>query len=322
MVDGNNDERAEWSCKPFIAMDGGDGHGGAPAEVMVTKGVGHVKEIENKGRSAEIAISIQGLKYPIKGFINTDDPAFRIAQDAYDRGELVQFRHEISRKKGVDRSKTMAELRNDPNTGRPSQDIARENTKKLFVGFGSVGDEITLSSQHLTSPALDNASSDGVAADSSDAVKPMPSTAAFSMPQGGEPEARPWIGLNADGGVNPGSYAVSCMPRMFFAMLDRFPNESDETLRGFVEDIVRMADAMQVRVYKDCCNGGLKEANRFVNSHQVARQIMLDVIEHDLFELPDASDAASVKQWEGKIARYSIDLWKWAIESYKATIAQ
>lgn len=321
MVD-NNEKRAEWSCKPFVAMDGGDGHGGAPAEVIVTKGVGHVKEIENKGRSAAVTITVQTLKFPINGNINTDDPAFKIVEDAYDRGEPVQFRHEISRKKGIDRSKTMAELRTDPKTGKPSQDIARENTKKLFVGFGAIGDEITLSRQHLTSPASDNSASDGIAADSDDAVKPMPSTAAFTMPQGGELESRPWIGLNGDGGVNPGSYAVSCMPKMFFAMLERFPDESDETLRRFVEDIVRMADAMQVRVYKDCCNGGLKEANRFVNSHQVARQIMLDVIEHDLFGLPDTSDATSVKQWEGKIARYSIDLWKWAIENYKATISR
>lgn len=319
-----NDEKSEWSCTPFISMDGGDGHGGAPAEVIVTKGVGHVKDIDNHGRSANIAITVQGLKYPIHGSINTDDPAFAIAQDAYERKELVQFRHEISRKKGVDRSKTMAEIRNDPNTHRPSPDIAKENTKKLFVGFGPVGGELILSHQHLTNPAADNNdnASEGVAADSNAAVMPATATTAFNMPEtSGEFESRPWIGVNRDGNINPGSYAVSCMPKMFFTLVKRFPDADDNILKGIVEDLVRCADAMQIRVYKDCCGGSLTEANRFYNSHQVARQIMLDIIDNDLFELKNPSNANEVKAWEKDIANYAKDIWEWSINNYASTLA-
>lgn len=297
-----------WSCKPFISHDGGD-ENGVKAEVLVLKGVGFIDKIEGGDRSKKIEVKVDGLKRPIVGYINTDDPAFEIAENAHNTGEAIEFRHETQRKRGVDRKASMKSLRTDEH-GNPSAPIAAENTIKLFVGFGEPGKTLTLSGQHLTDPAQDNSGGDAIAADSANAVI---ENTGFNMPANtGEFENKPWFGTNPDGSVNPGSYAVSCMPKMYFSLLKKFPDATDDTLKTTTEEFVKLADMMQVRIY----DGKLEAPNRFYNSHLTARTILLELIETSDAGNVDINDENSRKTWEKTVAGPAYKLWKWAIADY------
>ena len=263
------------------------------AEVLVLKGVGFIDKIEGGDRSKKIEVKVDGLKRPIVGYINADDPAFKIAESAHNTGEAIEFRHEIQRKRGVDRKASMKSLRTDEN-GKPSLPIAAENTIKLFVGFGEPGKTLTLSGQHLTDPAQDNSGGDAIAADSANAVV---ENTGFNMPANtGEFENKPWFGTNPDGSVNPGSYAVSCMPKMYFSLLKKFPDATDDT----------------VKIY----DGKLEAPNRFYNSHLTARTILLELIETSDADNVDINDENSRKTWEKTVAGPAYKLWKWAIADY------
>lgn len=306
----------EWTCKPFIALDGGDGKGGAPAEVRVTKGVGKVFDLDEGPRSTKVTIKVKDRKYMINGYINSDDPALDIAKDAFDSRTPIQFRLEQQRKPGIDRSKSFHDLITGAD-GQPSQDLAKANTIKLFVGFGKPDGDIVLSTQHVTLPANDGQSSAGaVAADADNAT--VVSTGFTPSDNYGDVESKPWIGVNHNGAVNPGSYAVSCMPKMFFMIKRQNPDITDEIAKRTTEELVGIADRMQVQVYGGK-NGTLGRANRFYNSHQVARQIILDII--DTEGIPENIGDDNVRtEWEKYIAKRAYQLWRWAIDNYQSVI--
>lgn len=320
MADYNNFEKKDtWSTRPFISYDGGTSEGDAPAEVLVTKGVGKIKDIEEDDVRATIQLKIEGLKYGVNGKINLNDPAYEFVKQAYDNGELVQFRQEIQRKPNVDRSTPIQDLRKDAES-------ARDNTRKLFVGFGYPDADLILSKQHQTDPNDDNKYKKGaahaLAADASNAVENNDNNTGFNPDYGnsGDIESKPWIGLNYDGTVNPGSYAVSCMPKMYFALKKKFKDSedaNDELIRKTTEEIVKLADRMQVMVYGGK-NGKLTNPNRFYNSHLVARSILLEIIESEDTDVSNVniSDDTSRSDWEKTITKEAYGIWKWAINNY------
>lgn len=307
-----------WSVAPFVSYDGGDGKGGAPAEVSVSKGVAIVKEIDNRGRSANVHLSIPGkLKRDITGWINTDDPAFAIAEQHYKTGDPVAFRQESQRKKDVDRSIPISEL-------RKNQDIARDNTIKLFVGFGEPDGEIVLSGQHMTSPLQDPGSNSSISADSATAAsRPTQQSRQNYAPANGE--ARPWIGKNNDGKINPGSYGVAYAPTMYFFLLDNFPEADDATLRSTASELLRIADVLQVKMYRNL-GSSISMPNRLENSHLVARKLIQSIIEHmsamglHVIDAQGLSDSAQRSVWKKDIAKSALSLWEWSVSDYEGTL--
>jgi hypothetical protein len=128
----------------FISHDGTD-ENGVRAEVNVQVNKGTVKEIkENTAKEvADVHFAVTGLKFPIHGWIRTDEPVYQLAKTAQESGEEVTFRIETQRKPSIDRKKPMEELRPDSNT-------ARENVKVILVGINNV-----LSGEAVTNPAED-----------------------------------------------------------------------------------------------------------------------------------------------------------------------
>lgn len=314
----DNQESTTWSTKPFISYDGGDGHGGAPAEVLVIKGAGTISKIIDKGRTANVWVKVEKLQYDIQGWINTDEQAYKIASEAYKSGDIIQFRSEIQRKPAEPRSKTMAELREV--NGRPDMAMGKEHTRKLMVGFAPLGEDMVLTGQHLSLPARDP-SGDALPAS---AETEMPHDAQFHA-DAGDIESKPWLGVNNDGSINTGSYAINAETTMYFVIRNKFPQANEEEVRIAASELLRAVDTMQVNIY----HGVLKNPNRFYDSHLMGRKIVQDTItaDHrvDDKETNEArpefiDDKDKRHAWFKDIVKRAYSIWEWSVEDYKSTL--
>lgn len=128
----------------FVSFDGKD-ENGIRAEVNVQANKGTIKEIkENTAKEvADVHFSVENLKFPIHGWVRTDEPIYELIKAAEASGEEITFRIETQRKANVDRSTPMEELRKDAAT-------ARDNVKTILVGINGV-----LSGEALTNPKED-----------------------------------------------------------------------------------------------------------------------------------------------------------------------
>lgn len=128
----------------FTTHDGTD-ENGVRAEVFVQVNKGIVKEIkENSTKEvADVHFGVNGLKFPIHGWIRTDEPVFELVKTAHAAGDEVEFRIETQRKAAVARTTPMEELRVDSAT-------ARDNVKVILVAINGV-----LSGEAVTNPNED-----------------------------------------------------------------------------------------------------------------------------------------------------------------------
>lgn len=134
--------------RPFVSHDGPDPQG-VRAEVVVESHTGTVKEISELDKVAKVSFLGDGLNKPVHGYIQIDDPVLDIIKEAKKAKETVNYRIEIIRKKGVDRSTSMSELRKD-------MDTARDNVTKIIAGING-----HFTTEAVTNPEEDMAS-DGV----------------------------------------------------------------------------------------------------------------------------------------------------------------
>ena len=134
--------------RPFVSLDGVDPKG-IRAEVIVESHTGTVKSVTELDKVAKVEFQGDGLTRPVVGYIQMDDPVLDIIKEAKKSKENVAYRIEIVRKKGIDRSIPMSELRKDV-------DIAQVSVTKIVAGVNGV-----LTKESVTDPEEDDAS-DGV----------------------------------------------------------------------------------------------------------------------------------------------------------------
>lgn len=134
--------------RPFVSLDGVDPKG-IRAEVIVESHTGTVKSVTELDKVAKVEFQGDGLTRPVVGYIQMDDPVLDIIKEAKKSKENVTYRIEIVRKKGIDRSIPMSELRKDV-------DIAQVSVTKIVAGVNGV-----LTKESVTDPEEDDAS-DGV----------------------------------------------------------------------------------------------------------------------------------------------------------------
>jgi hypothetical protein len=315
----SSEDSKQWSSKPFVAYDGGDGQGGSPAELLVIKGAGTVSKIDNKGKTAQVNMKVEGRKYDITGWINTDEEAFQIASEAYKTGDTIQFRSEIQRKPAEPRETPIAELREL--NGRPDSATALEHTRKLMVGFAPLGQPLVLAAQHRSLPQNDPSTGESVPAT---ANTPNPSYSSYAQAEASDIESKPWLGVNNDGSLNAGSYAINAETTMYFVIRSRFPEASEESIREASSELLHAVDKMQVGIYR----GSLKKPNRFYDSHLMGRKIVQELLAGDI-RVEDAEhhvrnefidDKDKRHAWFKIIVKQAFSIWEWALEDYKSTI--
>lgn len=133
---------------PFVSHDGEDAQG-VRAEVWVQTGTGTITTIERKddasSKNAMVVVksSLAQVKKPIKGWIDKSDPVYAEVLAAHESGREVEYRLESQRKKAVDRTTPIAEL-------RVNTEVAGENTMMIFAGLDG-----TLTKEAVTNPAED-----------------------------------------------------------------------------------------------------------------------------------------------------------------------
>jgi len=132
----------------FVSHDREDAQG-IRAEVHVNTIKGKVKSIDDSNpKSAKAMFTVEWLKFPVGGWLIKEEEAYKILQDAYAKGEEVEVRIESKRKKNIDRSLPISELRS-------TAEEAQKNTTSVVVAVNG-----TYTSEALTHPSEDPATGD------------------------------------------------------------------------------------------------------------------------------------------------------------------
>lgn len=256
--------------KPFVGKDG------RGAEVYVQTGTGRIVDIApgNSGKSFKVSFRVDGLKYLINGWVGVDDPVLELARAAQDQGREVNFRVESQRKKDIDPTVPISEL-------RVTAEEAKENTVSILASIDG-----TLSLEAVTIPENDPAPGGRVRATPQDAT-PANGGGNTGTSRAHATEEPAWKPFNSDGRPNLGSYAVSGIigaestARSYLVERgvvdpDAFGTEQveDEVIR-LTQALLEISDATQVSV-----PSLVKKVDRNATSHARARSVVYDTLKY------------------------------------------
>lgn len=320
------------SFASFISHDAPD-ENGVRAEVEVLKGTAPVVEIRpnDDGSNARISVQSAGQKYPVSGWVNTDQDVYKVIDDAYNNGTEIEYRIEHQRRKS-NRATREAIPRDTPLSelwtvnGKKSSELVRDVSINLFVGAAKPSGEMKFSNQALTNPREDPSVGESRSALNMDpselsATKPAvaPATQVNATAHAGgnngfnEPQA--WYSFTRDGAVNPGSYLVQSYISMYAFLMDEARKNdvelNDKMARSLSVKLNGVADKLQLDAYGNTATS----PDRCLGSNARARDAVRAVISSVHPMTPeDFTDTKHVNAWYKKVANSSLSLYKWAIE--------
>jgi hypothetical protein len=329
-----------YSARPFISHAGPNGDG-VREEVLVTKGCGLITGIlKQTDESASVGVHVPTLQSDLSGWINKIDKktgkpteAFEVIQEAIKTGDPVYYRIEHQRRpytyvhgqkgKGepIDPKTPIYELMGADKDGKNKQmNLVGQTTKKLLVAVGFDEDDLKYS-QALTDPREDPGGNSGPTS-----AIGNPSigndTARGTKSPGSYTEVQPWFGLNPNGAVNPGSYAVDALIDYYFwvrsyAGEHGMTDLDNKRMKILASNLVILTDNLQIDVYR----GGLEAPDRNIGSYREARDIVKKVatIVKPLSDV-DVSSIESIKTWIDDVHKVSLEIWQWAIEDYARAV--
>lgn len=117
----------------FISFDAEDADG-VRAEIIVQVNKGTIKEVKTEKADkgfVDVHFNVPGLNFPIHGWIAVNSPVYSLVETARDNNEEITFRIETQRKKGINPSIPMSELRADTAT-------AQKSVRTVLVGINGV----------------------------------------------------------------------------------------------------------------------------------------------------------------------------------------
>ena len=311
-----------YSRKPFITYDKID-ENGVRAEVKVVTGLGVVEKItpSDKGKSAKIDFRVENTKYLPSGWAPIDDPVYKVAEEALKSGEIIHFRIETRRKDGVSRSTPMDDL-----TPRGDMSKSRENTFKSFAAAKRADDENWTLSPHIRT-RLEEDPAEGSTENPYDM-----SLASFT---GGQPiskpaagvnngiEKAPYITMNNDGTLNPGSIAVSVPLNLYSFIVEYERNNSelgvlsDKQRIALVKVLLHTANALQIAIY----DGKLDKPDLSAGSHTRARALLFEVIRTFYPVTPElVSSKENLLEWKGLLFEKALAMWRWSISEVESSL--
>ena len=320
------DEVKMYSARPFVGLAGPDNEG-FRQEVLVKKGVGQVVGIENRGKTAQVEIQIPGLEYTIKGWINTDTDAFRIAEEQYENGNApIQWRLEQQRKAKNDKGDPIPKetpiyelLGKDENGHGGRMDLAKNNSRKLLVGVGKPDGEMFFS-QELTDPAEDPQY--GAGRPSSARVNKTASApttpASTSGPAGPSNSVEiAHTAINPDGYVNPGSYSVQAPIDIYFWLKGK---EADNTTPELGEKRTQILSSALIaaasEIQKDLYEGESEAVDREVSSFKLIIDTMKKVVDSSIpLTNDDIASHQTVQAWVNEVANQTESIIKWGLNN-------
>lgn len=274
-------------ARPFVAKDGRD------AEVWVQTGTGIVGDITRKEKTANVSFKVEGLKHRIHGWISLDDPVFALAEEAHSQGKEVNFRIESQRKKDVDISIPIEEL-------RETMEKAKENTIIILAAING-----QLSKEAVTIPENDPVTGDRVRA--TPKAEATVSPAASSNGRAHATEEPAWRPFNSDGRPNLGSYAMSGIIGAESTARSYLVEQGIVNPAEFGTPEVESKVIYVTRALLDISDKAqtsspelLNKADRNASSHTRARSVVYDTLKYVPF------DATSPQDWKQKVEDLSI----------------
>lgn len=306
------------------------------AEVFVIVGKGTVDEIEPSKAGSSFNVKFDtGNKngYKTAGWIPGDEKAFEIIKEASENGEPLEFRVELTRKKGKDRTLTMNELRGIGEDGRGDMGKSKDNINRNLVAVKREDDEEWITQKYIrTNMAEDPQGGNGIYSAANIPVEQLrgATPTGNSTPQSNAFEPAPYITYNSRGEINPGSTAVSVPLNVYFYIvkyveehglltnLDEDEKKAEakrkKIIRSLTARVVDMANKLQLKIYE----GELHKPDLSLGSHTRARHLLFEVIRH-FYPITDEvlTDSANFKKWEKDVLKMSNMMWAWSIEEVK-----
>lgn len=313
------EEIKSWSARPFVSHSGPD-EKGYRQEVLVTKGVGTIKKIEDEGTTAKVTITVEGMKHPFGGWINTDTDAFRIAKQQYENNAPIAFRVEHQRR--LKNTKTNVEIPKetpinelmgaDENGRNPDMQLTGQNTKKLLVGLGIPNGEMFFS-QELTDPNEDpqfGGNKPSSARVNKTPAQPQAVQTDSVIPNGVETA---YAALTPQGNVNIGSYGVRAPIELYFWLSGKeedgsAPQLNQNKMRMLSQAMLSASGEIQLDLYY----GELSAVDRQAASFKTIVDTMKSVVEHITpLTDEDTSSAENIQKWMEKIKEQTEKVIKW-----------
>lgn len=309
----------------FTSLDFVEGDSVERAEVFVVVGKGNITEIKasGSGKAKQVIIDAgrvhNGRPLYSKGWAPADSDIITKAQEALDNDEVVEFRIETVRNKGVDRSEPIDNL-------RKGMENARENVT-LSVARIKLNSEDTWTEGIMrTNPKEDKIKTGRTAADLTDeelgAKSGSSNSGSNNSGWANSVEPQPWIAKLSNGSVNPGSYHVAALSNIYGFVADyNRENElelSVDDIRKVAKTLLTLAGKLQLAVF----NGELETVELDKQSHTRARALLFENIKNQhVLTAETVSDNTALKGWMKNIYSSALEQWKWSIEGVEAILA-
>lgn len=311
-----------WSAAPFISYDGVDNQG-VRAEVKVVKGCGLISSIEesDKGKAIKVSFNSGHPKFRSSGWISISEPIADICKEAEANGEHLEYRIETRRKEGVDRQLSITDL-------SKTADVAKDNVHKALVAVRRVEQENAewiLSPKALTrmdeDPTRGLLSANDYSIEELDKLATKKGNMSVNSAQNYpsyNSEGSPWVTVDNDGNVKPGSAAVA-VPLTIFSFLSKYFKDNSMT-------VDRMTHINTVKVVLDICNQAqmkilsehgnpIEKPNLAESSHTRARALVFENMEH-LSPLTEEilNDKKALEEWHDSTLTTVVKMWDWSIK--------
>lgn len=290
---------------------------GVRAEVKVQTGCANIEEIKSSksGKAENVIIRVENSEFTMNGWVPNEDPVFKKIQEAQELDQPIEFRIEIVRKKGIDRTIPISEL-------SKGMENAKKNINKAFAAAKLVDDdEWTLSPKMRTRIELDpkeNLDPSSLSLDEFTGGEKNQNTSNNSS-KNREPfnniEQPPYKTYNNDGGLNPGSYTAAVPINILGYVITNAKNNevnfSENEKSKIAKVIISMCNKLQNYMYNETLNTPLLDAN----SHTRSRSIIFQVIENYYpLEKEIVETKETLIEWSEKVLKKSQGFWDWNLK--------
>ena len=303
-----------YSNYPFVSYDGPDNNN-VRAEISVLTGFGNVQEIieSDKGNSMNVIFKVGNTKYKISGWVPVDDPVAAVVKEAEEGGEPIHFRIEQRRKGNIDRTIPISELKKDAET-------ARETTFKSLTAVRKDDADWVISPKAKTN-MLEDVTGDSRSANdfSIEELRAMnEKNAPVKKTNNHSFESSPYIGVNPDGSINPGSVAVS-VPINIYNFVNRYVEEKGYQVSEMekihaVEKLLTLCNKAQIAIY----DKKIEKPDLNAGSHTRARALVFECVER-IMPLPEEAftDEEVFRDWLNNAFKKIVNMWNWSINVVK-----
>lgn len=309
----------------FTSLDFVEGDSVERAEVFVVVGKGNITEIKasGSGKAKQVIIDAgrvhNGRPLYSKGWAPADSDIITKAQEALDNDEVVEFRIETVRNKGVDRSEPIDNL-------RKGMENARENVTLSVARIKLDSEDTWTEGIMRTNPKEDKVKTGRTAADLTDeelgAKSGSSNSGSNNSGWSNSVEPQPWIAKLSNGSVNPGSYHVAALSNIYGFVADyNRENElelSVDDIRKVAKTLLTLAGKLQLAVF----DGELETVELDKQSHTRARALLFENIKNQhALTAETVSDNTALKGWMKNVYSSALEQWKWSIEGVEAILA-